>query len=392
VVSKEGQLPESRHRSARVLHVISSLAPGGAERAMQKVVLGLRDRGFDAAVVSVGGNGRVGEELAAAGFTVVALGVRGAGGLITGVRKLRRLVASWQPDILQGWMYHGNLLASAARMPGMRLAFGIRHSLPTLMEERLATRVVIGVGALLSRNADSIVYNTRASIAQHQRIGYAKGGTVWIPNGFDTNRFRPNAVARSRVRAEFGIEAGTSVVGLAARYHPIKDQPMLLRAAAQVHAADPGVKFLLVGRGVDEPRSGLRELAIQLGIGESVRLVGDRTDMESVINGFDISCLTSRAEGFPNVVGESMACGVPVIATRVGDVVDLVGDAGVLIAPGDADALARGILALLAESSGSRREVAQIARQRIVEKFSEEAMLGAFASLYRKLSRIQEAA
>lgn len=352
---------------------------------MAKVVIRLRDRGIEPWVVSVGGPGPIGDQLKAAGVRVDSLGVRGAFGILDGRRRLRRILVEARANLVQGWMYHGNLLAALAAVPGVPVLFGIRHSLPTLAHERFQTRLVIRLGARLSGRASAIVYNTKASISQHEKLGYAASHSVWIPNGFDTLRFRPDREARREQRDRLGFDDAEQVVGLVARYHPIKNQHGFLRAAALVAARCQRARFLMVGHGIDSDASRLRAQAANLGISERVTLLGDRADMPALMNALDVLCMSSLSEGFPNTVAEAMACGIPVVATRVGDVPFILGGSGVEVAPGDVDALASGLMTVLSYSPEDWSRASARSRTRIVENFSEPVTVDAFESLYRRL-------
>jgi glycosyltransferase involved in cell wall biosynthesis len=370
----------------RVLHVISGLTTGGAEWTMLRVVRGLAARGIQASVVSVSGGGPVADALRSSGVDVITLNMGRPAGVLGGWFRLRRVVREFRPDVVQGWMYHGNLFAWLAARSPIPYVFGIRHSLPTLDGEKRLTRLVIRIGAVLSRRAAAVTYNAKCSHQHHAAFGYSVANALWIPNGFDTRTFSPDAESGATLRRTLGLGPDESVVGIVGRYHPIKGHEVFLDAASLVLERGLNCRFLIAGRGVGDDAPGLRAHARRLGIEAKVIYVDERRDMPALMNTLDVLCLASHAEAFPNVVAEAMACGVPVVATDVGDVAEIAGDTGKIVPAGDPTLMAGAIAQLCRLPAGQRRELGRAARQRIVERFSEERMLAAFADLYETVS------
>jgi glycosyltransferase involved in cell wall biosynthesis len=181
-----------------------------------------------------------------------------------------------------------------------------------------------------------------------------------------------------QMREELGLPRKQPVVGLVARLDPMKDHPTFLRAAALVRAQRPETRFVCVGGGPTEALNQLKRLAGELGLGESLIWAGPRTDMPGVYNALDLMVLSSAfGEGFPNVVGEAMACAKPVVVTRVGDAAWVAGRPELTVAPGDPEALARAVLAVLDQPSERRQALGRELRARVVEGFSLPAMIAA---------------
>jgi glycosyltransferase involved in cell wall biosynthesis len=298
------------------------------------------------------------------------------------------LVRQLSPHIVQGWMYHGNALAAVATPKNVRVAFNIRQSLPDLRAEKRLTRLVIRLGTVFSGRARAIIYNSDRSRSDHENLGYAARHATVIHNGFDTARFRPSEAFRRACRAELRLADGEFVAGTVGRYHPVKNQRLFLDAAATLLSRGERLRFVIVGRDVSARSSGLVAHAKTLGIADRVLFVEEYHNVSGLMNALDVFCLTSNAEGFPNVVGEAMACGVPIVATDVGDVARLVGAAGRLVRVGDTEALARELAAAAHRTVEERRAVAELARARIATEFSEERMLNAYTSLYDSLRSI----
>lgn len=366
----------------RVTFVTSGLETGGAETVLLRLLPAMREYGVQSTVVSLRTAGIVGPLLRRQSVPVLALGMPAPASVIFGLRRLAREVRDWRPALVHGWMYHGNLaataVAGAARLP---VVWGIRQSLGSGPRDKWLTRRVIEAGALISRRAALIIYNSSVAREQHERRGYASGHSTVLLNGFDTDVFCPDVPQAQVVRHELRIEPEVPVIGHVARFHPAKDHATFLKAAATVRATFPAAVFVLVGQGIDPSNAELTALIDSLGLTASTRLLGRREDVSRLMPAFDIACLTSAAESFPNVVGEAMSCGVPCVSTAVGDVAELIGDTGKVVPAGDPEAVAAALEQLLTMEVGARRELGMRARQRIVERFSIDEVARRYAEL-----------
>jgi glycosyltransferase involved in cell wall biosynthesis len=281
-------------------------------------------------------------------------------------------------------MYHGNLAALLAR-PASRppVLWNIRQSLTDLGRERPLTALAIRAGARLSPQAARIIYNSRASARQHEAIGYDPRRTVVIPNGFDTARFQPALAARDTLVARLGVGRETIVVGHVARFHPMKNHLGFLRAAAMVVAAVPRTIFVLAGQGVDSSNRSLTSAIARLGLTGKVHLLGALDDVPALMAGLDLLCSPSGwGEGFPNVLGEALAAGVPCVATDVGDSAWIVGGAGLVVPPGDDAALAAALTDLIRAPSEVRKALGVEGRRRVQQEFTLEAIAARYEDLY----------
>src|SRR5262245_7609710 len=301
---------------ARILHVITGLGTGGAEMMLFKLLSATADR-HSQAVVSLMDEGTTGARIAGFGIAVHCLGMRPGKPDPVRAFPIRSITQNFNPQLIVGWMYHGNLMATiAAKLSRSRapVFWSIHQSLNKLSQERRLTAAVIRTGAFLSRRPAAIIYNSRTSAQQHEAFGYNGDRQVVIPTGFDCQVFRPDVDARRQVRRELGVEDQSILVGLVARYHPVKDHAGFLRAVALVAGAHSTVRFVLIGRGIDEQPK-LSALIDRLHIRDRVILLGERPDTPRVMASLDIACSASWGEGFSNAIGEAMACGVPCVVT-----------------------------------------------------------------------------
>lgn len=370
------------------VHIITGLETGGAEKTLFRLLANRTAQRFNPSVISLLDRGVVGHQIQSLGIPVYPLGMkRGVPGPRT-LLDLCCLLKKLAPELIQGWMYHGNLAATVAASSLGRpipVLWNIRQSLYELSKERKLTRLVIYGSARLSRRPRVILYNSKTSALQHEAIGFNSEKTRIIPNGFNCQEYQPDSRSREQVRKALEIPPDTLLIGLIARYHPMKDHANFLRAAAELmkSGAETDVAFLLAGRGIDPSNGMLTELIHQLGLGSKVYLLGERGDIPKLMAALDIATLASAwGEGFPNVLGEAMACGVPCVATDVGDSAYLIGATGAVAPPGDARALAAAWQALIAAGAKGRRRLGGEARRRIAEHFSLSEIVRRYEELY----------
>ena len=374
-------------RRVRVVHIITNLATGGAEAMLYKLLSEMNTDEFDQSVIVLMSEAVYGPRIRALGIPVQELGMPQGKPNIGSLRRLRKLVREFNPDILQGWMYHGNLAALAGKYLGKgrpNVCWNIRQTLYSLDKEKKLTRLVIRLGGKLSNAPDRIIYNSAVSANQHEAESYNAGKRVVIPNGFDTEAFRFDPTERRRIRDELEIRDDMVLIAMVARYHPMKDHQNLIRAAQLVARDKQDVRYVLVGHGSDAKQPALTNEIQRLGLGSQFHLLGERHDIMSILSASDLLVLPSAwGEGFPNAVGEAMACGLPCVVTDIGDSAAIVAECGVVVPPGDSTALAEAIMELVNHSKSERREIGMRARERVENNYS----LGEIAREYEQLYR-----
>ncbi len=372
----------------KIVHIITGLSTGGAQRALYNLMRGGLGVRFNSHIVSLSNEGTMGPLIRELGVPVTTLNMLGGLPSLSGLVKLRRIVREFQPDLIQGWMYHGNLAATLARTFARRhpaLAWNVRHSLYDLGYEKPMTRQVIRLNMFFSSSPNMLLYNSQLARKQHEAFGFALGNGLVIPNGIDVQRFCFSDESRTRVRSELGIPAEANVVGHVARLHPMKGHRFFLRAAADLAQRYPETHFLICGQNVSLENVALRQL-IPVRAHDRFHLLGERGDVSELMSAMDIFCLSSVwGEGFPNVIGEAMATGLPCVVTDVGDSAVVVGDTGVVVPPQDESAFVTGVESLLTMSPEERRMLGASAQARIEASYTLEAIVGQYASLYEKL-------
>lgn len=354
-----------------VLHVISGLRTGGAETMLVSLCASLIARGIPQHVVTLTDGGPNRAILERGGVTVQGLVPGGLVGAAGSVLSLGLLIRRLRPAVVQGWLYHGDLFAALAhRLAGAPrssvLAWGLRNS--DIDHARYGR--LLAMARRLSGWPGVTISNSRAGADFHLAQGYRPRRLAVIPNGIDTERFRPDAETRRRMRAELGLPADAVVAVHAARLDPMKDHATLIAAAELA----PGLRFVLVGAGTET-----------LALPPNALALGRRDDPERVYAAGDIVVSTSAfGEGFSNALAEGMATGLVPVATRVGDAGLILGGLGALVAPGDAGAVAAALRGIAQRPVPVASADGLAARARIETGFGTAAMADRFLAAWRE--------
>jgi glycosyltransferase involved in cell wall biosynthesis len=188
----------------KIIHIITGLATGGAERALYNLLQGGLSTEFDSYVISLSDKGTMGSQIEALGVSVITLNMRAGRPTLAGLLKLRSVIKTLQPDLIQGWMYHGNLAPTLARFfmaNKPSLVWNVRQSLYQIKDEKSLTALVIKANRFFSTIPDALLYNSQLSRQQHEAFGFsAEKGRV-IPNGIDLQRFSFSDEPRQRLRS-----------------------------------------------------------------------------------------------------------------------------------------------------------------------------------------------
>jgi glycosyltransferase involved in cell wall biosynthesis len=365
-----------------ILHLITGLESGGAEGMLARLVTQTDRARFNSVVVSMTDAGVIGPAIREAGVPVETLQIGRGRVDPRGITRLVRLLRQYRPAVVQTWLYHADFLGLAARWLGQapRLIWNIRCS------ESIGSTAVRAILSRCSRIPEAIVINSLVGRAYHERLGYDPRRWEFIPNGFDTSVLRPDTEARDRLRAALGIDRSAVVIGISARYHPMKDHATFLAAAARLAASRPEAVFVMVGAGIDEHNRDLTQMVEAHSLDPRVVLLGEQTDMPSVYPAFDIGTLSSAfGEGFSNVLAEAMACGVPCVATNSGDAGEIIGPTGRIVPPRDPQALAAAWEALIASGAETRRQLGAEARERVIGLYDLAVITARYEALYDSL-------
>jgi glycosyltransferase involved in cell wall biosynthesis len=373
----------------KIMHVITTLGPAGAETMLCRIASRMDSSRFDNEIVSLTGILDLAEKIKGFGVRVRSLQMKKSVPNPLLVMRLARWIRESKPDVIHTWMYHANLVgALAARLVGdVPVVWAIHHNSIDPRVDNRRTLLVNRLCALLSWKFPArIVFCSQASLSLHKELGYARHKLQVIPNGFDMEQVKPDPSARATLRGELGIPADALVIGMAARFHPHKDHRNFIQAAAKINKQIPGIHFVLCGLNITPENSQLAEWIDSAGLDGNSHLLGPREDMPRLFAGMDIATTSSRSEAFPVVVGEAMACGTPCVVTDVGDSAMIVDRTGIVVPPEDPNALAEGWRKLIDAGPEVRGRLGMAARQRVQENFALPAIVDRYQAIYTDLA------
>lgn len=374
-----GYLHQTRRMNSRpslsLLHVAAPAAAGGLESVVRELSVGLAARGHRVALLAVMDAGAPPPPLlgsvAAQGVSVVPVSLRARAYLQEG-RAVRRTIAEFLPDVVHTHGYRPDLIggrvAVQERVPWITTFHGFTGGGPKnrtyewaqRRQARRATRAIAVSEGIRARLLDSGLSPARIEL---------------LPNAWSA---RP-VLGREAARARLGIEGTPPIIGWVGRLSPEKGADLFLMALSLMRSA--AWHAAVVGEGPEGER--LRRLASRLGIGDRVAWLGMVPEAHQLFPAFDAWVLSSRTEGTPMTLFEAMAAGVPIVATAVGGVPDVVsGDEACLVPAEDPAALAGALAGLLANPAATSRR-RDAARARLEAAFGIEPWLDAHEALYR---------
>jgi len=370
----------------KIIHVITDLSVGGAEMMLYKLLSRMKHSAVKNEVISLTDIGVVGKKIQELGVPVRSLGMRKRVPNPVALLKLTYWFMQDPPRYVQTWMYHADFLGGlAAKMAGnIPVIWGIRQSYFDPSSSKKTTILIAKICAWLSRIIPvRIICCSESSHQVHKQMGYSSKKMIVISNGFDLSAFKPDPSARLAVRKELGLSEETLIIGLIGRYDPVKDHSNFIHAAEHLSNIVPEVHFLLCGDGINWSNQDLVKCIKSTNIVDQFHLLGRRDDISKITAALDIACNTSYSEGFPNVIGEAMACGVPCVVTDVGDSAFIVGNTGKVVPPRNPEALVDAWLELINMGPEGRRQLGESARRRIQDNFNIDLIAKKYEKIYR---------
>ncbi len=369
-----------------ILHVITGLSHGGAEAVLYRLCTS-KQTDVTHQVISLMDLGKYGPLLQNDGINVKVLDNTKSITALFSIFRLTKMIRTSNPDIVQTWMYHANLIGGvAAKLAGCKnIVWSIRHT--KLEHNKKSTQFVSWLCGKLSKLIPVAIVGCSESAADiHKQYGYAPKKMSVIPNGYDLENYSPSKELGSTIRSELGIASDALIFGMVGRWTPEKDHKTLLESLAIMKKQAYNFICLLVGSEVDEKNTVLAKLIKQNGLQNNVRLLGHRTDITAIMNTLDLHILSSATEAFPNVVAEAMACGTPCVTTDVGDASMIVGNPDWVVPPKRPDLLAEAIGRAISTIQSKGLDVLGMrCRQRIVDNFSLDRMVQSYMNLWKSL-------
>jgi glycosyltransferase involved in cell wall biosynthesis len=359
----------------RIVYLLTSLGMGGAERQVLSVAERMAVRGHTVALLVL--RGPVAEEWPTELETIRLDMRRNPFSVFSGLAHGRRYLRGFHADVVHSHSFHANFVARLLRLMGSNAP--VLSTVHNVYEGGWHRMLAYRLTDFLSARTAAVSAAAAERFVRLKAVPAAK--CIVVPNGIDTSEFAADAARRAATRA--AMNAGDNFIWITAgRLTPAKDFPNLLRAFKTVRITNPQVELWIAGEG---KQGGTKEFVVVSGSFENVRWLGLRRDIPALMDAADGFVLASAWEGMPLVVGEAMAMEKPVVATDVGGVRELVGEAGMLVQANDSEALGQAMLAVMRQNEADRRRAGRAARARIAECFSIETRVEQWEKIHGEL-------
>lgn len=357
-----------------VLHIIINLSSlGGAELMLKRLVENSkRENLYEPKIISLTSAGELGDYLKGIDIEVNELNIKNVFDIPYALIRLIYLIKLIKPDAIQTWMYHADLIGGiAGRLCGIKNIFwNIRNThIPQSKFSR--TGFIIKLCALSSKFIPKkIICCAKSGLINHSQLGYDHKKMIVIPNGFDLKAWPLPGKNTAKIREEYNLPNDAFIIGIVARFDPLKGYENFIEAAGiMAENYDQPLLFLMAGRNINKSNDKLLSLIKRKGGKAVFKLLGERNDILKIMYLLDLYCLSSKAEGFPNVVAESMLMQTPCVVTDVGDAKIIVDSLGKVVPAGDPKQLANALTEMALLNKIKLQDLGLKSRERIVQHY-----------------------
>jgi len=370
----------------KVAHISTGLDTGGAEVQLIRILEKLDKNKFEMIVISLHEETYLADKIRnELELPVYSLGLKKNP---LNVRKAYKILKEFNPDVIHGTMYEGGVVGTLFNkfLPKKPpVIWTVHEGLEHYKTEPLRKQLQLRAWSVISNLPDCMMYVSHLNCEQHMDWGFKNRKALVMTNGVDTQTFKPNPSARQSIRDEIGIPQDAFVIGITARFHPVKNHVGFLRAAGLLHKSHPDVHFLMVGTDIDDSNTALTDIIAENDMQANVHMLGNREDIPNIVNAYDVASLTSFGEAFPLTLGEAMATAVPCVATNVGDNEFIVKDTGRVVPADNDQALADAWQELVEMDKEEFKRLGESALQRALDNFTLKKQVQAHESLYESL-------
>ena len=367
----------------KVLHIISGLGQGGAETMLLKLLQNFDRSIVYSKVICLTNKTEMLQAYKDIGIEVKVINIKNPFNIIRVMHEIR----ATKPDLIQTWLHHADLIGLIlGPLSGCKkIIWNIRCSELTVQTNGMFNMALIKLLAMLAKFPKLVIANSYAGINAHRQYGYNPPHWEMVPNGFDTETFYKDFSSRSSLRKELGLPDECLIIGWVGRNDPIKGINDFFKVAKSVAQKRSDVFFIMAGNGLDTSNKLLAKKASELNIDHRLIFLGPRPNISNLLSGFDIFLSSSLSEGFPNTLGEAMACEVPCIATDVGDCREILNENKNIFKVGDIEEIANRCIDLLNLSDIEKAALGKKSRKRIKDHFSIEKVCDRYQSIYTQL-------
>lgn len=373
----------------KICHIITSLEVGGAQLLLLEVCKGVSKRQLENFVVSISSKVILKSKFESIGCRVYCLNIEKVWDFPVGLVRLLGVLNKERPKIIQTWLYHADLISIFASfiLHKAKIIWSIHHASASKFYMRYSTWLLIRILALASYIfPEKVVYCSLFAQDIHHSIGYCKEKSLLIQNGIDVNKFFPKKLIRQDFKRSLSISEDTILIGMVARFSSIKGFDIFFKMAKLLKQKLPNVQFILAGSEVCLENTSLVNALKSEGIESSAHLLGERSDIDFVINGCDVLVCPSYSESFGLVALEGLACGVPVVCSDIEAFRAF--DFGCFIAAvGDPVSFCDAVINVISMPPLDKEKMSHNSRGRVINHFSLKKMLLDYEALYFKLAQ-----
>lgn len=369
----------------KIAHISTSLETGGAEVQLLRLLDKIDKTRFEMIVISLHEETYLADQVRELGIPVYSLGLKKHP---LNIRNAYKILKQFNPDVIHGTMYEGGVVGTLFNkfLPKKPpVIWTVHEGLEHYRQEPFRKQIQLRAWSLISNLPDCMMYVSHLNAEQHLDWGFKNRKALVLTNGVDTKRFKPNPAARKAIRKSLYIPDDSFVIGITARFHPVKNHVGFLNAAGVLSKTHPSVHYMMVGTNIDEDNEVLTDVIAKHGLQDKVHLLGNRDDIPDIVNAYDVAALTSLGEAFPLTLGEAMASSVPCVATNVGDNKYIVGDTGRVVPANDDEALAAAWKELVEMDKDELKRLGEAAYQRTIKKFTLAQQVTQHEELYKTL-------
>lgn len=348
-----------------ILHIITTLDVGGTERMLEKVI---RFRiSHEHFVICLKGEGKIGKTIEDLGVKVVYLHLENPIRFLYLPFFLIKVIFTFKPKLVNAWMYQACLLSLFFKLFGHTIIWNIRNNNIRRKYNSWLTVCIAKCLIPFSSFCKKIIYNSYAAENTHSTIGYSRNNTTIIPNSIDCNVYQPKN--KQYLFSEYSQIKPKKLIGFISRYNSHKDPHCFLEAVKIFIQKNKDTVFLCFGEGLDPSNLKWQRHIEKHNLKNYIYSFGTTQNILHWYSEFDFTTLSSVSESFPNTIVESLACGIPVVATDVGDISKILFEIGIIVPPKRPKELAEAWHKMASLNNQNILELSKACRQKALEKY-----------------------
>lgn len=355
----------------KIIHIITTLDVGGAESMLKRLAIETKEYpNYKQLILNLSEPGKNGMDLSNEGIEVINLKIKSFLYWPIRIYKLINIIRKEQPLAVYTWMYHADLIGGmASYIAGIRnIIWGIRCT--NVSSRSIITKILIRVCSLLSYVLPRVIICCSHSAKKtHESIGYCSKKMKVISNGYNLKNFNPDNNIKNKIKKNLGLSGDSKIIGTVGNFNELKDFNNFIKAASIAAENYENVYFFMIGRGLDRQNNQLMNWINKSKIQHKFFLFG-QTDPHDLYAAMDFYCLSSKSEGFPNVVAEAMAMKTPCIVTDVGDAKIIVNNIGEVVPPNNSNELGKGFIKMLSKPNFLVTKMGEDARHSISKNYN----------------------